>query len=151
MKNLVIIGAGGMGKQLWSFAQVCTGYQTEYIIKGFIDDNLHALDRYNGYSPMLGTIKDYMPEKNDVFINSVSDVKFKKKCISHIISRGGEFINLIHPNAVVSPHTKIGKGNIIANRVGIGVECKIGGFNLIQDGAIIAHDVCIGDWCRIDC
>lgn len=151
MKNLIIIGAGGMGKQLWSFAHVCSGYNSEYVIKGFIDDNLHAMDGFQGYPPILGTIKDYQPEPNDVFINSIGDVQFKKKCISEIINRGGEFINLIHPLAGISLHTKIGKGNIIAARVGIGVETLIGDFNLIQDGAIIGHDVKIGNWCRIDC
>ena len=58
MKNLVIIGAGGMGKQLWSFAQQCRGYGSEYVIKGFIDDNRSALDGFVGYPPILDTIKD---------------------------------------------------------------------------------------------
>ena len=151
MKNLIIIGAGGMGKQLCFFAQVCTGFEKEYIIKGFIDDNLRALDGYEGYPPMLGTIMDYQPQEDDVFINSIGDVQFKKKCITEIIKRGGEFINLIHPLATIPPHVKIGKGNIFAARSGIGVESEVGDFNLIQDGAIIGHDVKIGSWCRVDC
>lgn len=151
MKKLVIIGAGGMGKQLSYFAQICTGFNNEFVIKGFIDDNLHALDGYEGYPPILGTIKDYMPELDDVFVNSIGDVQFKKKCINDILTRGGEFINLIHPKASISNHTRLGVGNIIASRVGIGVESEIGDFNLIQDGAIIGHDVKIGSWCRIDC
>lgn len=151
MKKLVIIGAGGMGKQLCYFAQVCTGFNKEFVIKGFIDDNIHALDGFDGYPPLLGTIKDYKPEKDDVFANSIGDVQFKKKCIGEILDKGGEFINLIHPMATIPPHSKIGKGNIFAARSGIGVETEVGDFNLIQDGVVIGHDVKIGNWCRVDC
>lgn len=151
MKNLVIIGAGGMGKQLFCFAQACTGYNKNFVIKGFVDDNIHALDGYEGYPPMLGTIKDYQPKTDDVFTNSIGDVQFKKKCVTEILKRGGEFINLIHPLASIPPHVKLGKGNIFAARSGVGVESEIGDFNLIQDGALIGHDVKIGNWCRIDC
>ena len=79
MKNLVIIGAGGMGKELSWFAQSCIGFNKEFIIKGFIDDNLHALDGFDGYPPLLGTIRDYQPEKDDVFANSIGDVNLKKE------------------------------------------------------------------------
>lgn len=151
MKNLIIIGAGGMGKQLWSFAQQCRGYGSEYVIKGFIDDNRNALDGFEGYPPILDTINNYQPIKDDVFANSIGDINLKKKCISNILQRGGEFINLIHPLASISPNTKIGKGNVISARVGIGVESQIGDFCLIQSGAIIGHDVNIGNWVRIDC
>ena len=151
MKDLIIIGAGGMGKQLWSFAQQCHGFHTEYIIKGFIDDNLNALDGFNGYPPVLDTIQHYQPQENDVFINSIGDVHIKQVCINMILQRGGNFINLIHPLASISPNTKIGIGNIIAARAGVGIESSIGNFCLIQDGALIGHDVKIGNWVRIDC
>ncbi len=140
-----------MGKQLFCFAQACTGYNKNFVIKGFVDDNIHALDGYEGYPPMLGTIKDYQPKTDDVFTNSIGDVQFKKKCVTEILKRGGEFINLIHPLASIPPHVKLGKGNIFAARSGVGVESEIGDFNLIQDGALIGHDVKIGNWCRIDC
>lgn len=151
MKNLVIIGAGGMGKELSWFAQSCIGFNKEFIIKGFIDDNPHALDGFEGYPPLLGTIRDYQPEKDDVFANSIGDVILKKECISEILNKGGDFINLIHPSASIPPQVKMGKGNIVAPRVGIGVETEIGDFCLIQDGAVVGHDVKIGNWCRVDC
>lgn len=40
MKKLVIIGAGGMGRSVYCIALGCIGYDENFIIKGFIDDNL---------------------------------------------------------------------------------------------------------------
>ncbi len=71
MKSLVIIGAGGMGRTIYDIARECVGFNTEFIIKGFIDDNINALDSLNGYPPLLGTIVDYIPSENDVFACSI--------------------------------------------------------------------------------
>lgn len=46
MKQLIIIGAGGMGRTLYSNALESVGYGESFTIKGFIDDNLHALDNF---------------------------------------------------------------------------------------------------------
>jgi sugar O-acyltransferase (sialic acid O-acetyltransferase NeuD family) len=151
MKNLIIIGAGGMGRQVYLFAKSCVGYQKEYDIKGFLDDNPDAMKGFEEFPPLLGSVDNYEIQLDDVFFNSIGDVQAKKNCITKIINRGGEFITLIHPTATVSEGTTVGKGCMIAARVGIGVESSVGDFCLIQDNAIIGHDVHVGDFCRIDC
>ena len=37
MKNLVIIGAGSYGREIYNLALECKGYGTDFIIKGFVD------------------------------------------------------------------------------------------------------------------
>lgn len=151
MKNLIIIGAGGMGRQLCSFATKCIGYQTEFTIKGFIDDNLDSLDGHIGYPAVLDTIDNYKIEENDIFAISIGDVQAKKSCIEKILNKGGKFISLIHKTAIIYDNVTMGEGCIVESNAVIGVESKIGNFVLIQDCAIIGHDVTIGDWSRIDC
>ena len=68
MNNLIIIGAGGMGRTLYDNALESVGYGEVFVVKGFIDDNLAALDGYPDYPPVIGTIKDYIPQENDVFV-----------------------------------------------------------------------------------
>jgi len=151
MKQLIIIGAGGMGRQVLSFAKSCNGYGKEYDIKGFLDDNPHAMEGFLGYPPVLGTVDVYQIEEDDVFFNSIGDIKAKKLCIQKILEKGGDFLTLIHPTAQVSPDTKIGKGCMIGSYVGIGVETTIGDFCLVQSKATIGHDVHVDDYARIDC
>lgn len=140
-----------MGRQVYLFAKNCKGYGVDYTIKGFLDDNLHAMDGYEDYPPVLGTIGGYQIQANDIFFNSIGDVAAKKKCITTILDKGGEFITLIHHTAGISEGTKIGRGCMISARAGIGTETEIGDFCLIQDNAIIGHDVHVGKFCRIDC
>lgn len=151
MKHLIIVGAGGMGRQVCLFAQECSGYEKEYIIKGFLDDNPHAMEGFEDYPPVLGTVDGYQIQPDDIFFNSIGDVTAKKQCINKILKRGGEFITLIHPTASISRGAKVGCGCMIAPRAGVGVESSVGDFCLIQDNAIVGHDVHVGDFCRIDC
>lgn len=149
MKNLIIIGAGGMGRTYYSNALQCKGYGTTFIIKGFIDDNLNALDRYPNYPPIIDQITEYTPEDGDVFVCSIGGVK-RKDCIDKIISKGGEFIELIHKDAKLLTNVKLGKGNFIGAYTIIGNDVSIGNYNMIQSFTVIGHDAIIGDYNRID-
>lgn len=151
MKQLIILGAGGMGRQVYMFAKKCKGYGVEYTIKGFLDDNPHSMDGFDGFPSVLGTVDGYHIQPDDIFFNSIGDVAAKRRCINKILDRGGDFITLIHPTAGISEGAKIGRGCMISARAGIGTETEIGDFCLIQDNAIIGHDVHIGNFCRIDC
>ena len=149
MKHLIIIAVGGMGRTIFDIARESVGYGIEFNIKGFIDDNLHALDNYEGYPPILGKISDYQPQEDDVFVCSIGGAS-RKKCMEEIISRGGEFLTLIHKTARIGTNVKIGKGNLIAAFTSIGADATIGDYNMIQSYTVIGHDAKIGNWNRID-
>ncbi|MBO5817808.1 MAG: NeuD/PglB/VioB family sugar acetyltransferase [Paludibacteraceae bacterium] len=149
MKQLIIIGAGGMGRVMYDMARESHGYQTQYIIKGYIDDNIHSLDSFEGYPPMLGTIADYQPQLNDVFICSIGG-NSRRACMESIINRGGEFLTLIHQTARIGSNVQMGKGCMIGAFTTVAADAKIGDYNFIQSNMIIGHDVVIGDWNRID-
>lgn len=149
MKNLIIIAAGGMGRTFYDIARESVGYGTEFVIKGFIDDNLSALDGFSGYPPILGKIDEYVPETEDVFTCSIGSIA-RKKCMESIMSKGGEFVTLIHNTARIGTNVKMGKGNVVAAYTSIGADASIGNYNLIQAYTVVGHDVKIGDWNRID-
>lgn len=149
MKNLIIIAAGGMGRTFYDIARESIGYGTEFTIKGFIDDNLQALDDFEGYPPILGKISEYQPQEGDVFSCSIGGVS-RKKCMEEIIGRGGEFQTLIHKTARIGTNVKIGKGNLVAAFTSIGADATVGDYNMIQSYTVIGHDVKIGNWNRID-
>lgn len=149
MKQLVIIGAGGMGRTIYDLARESIGFGTDYIIKGFIDDNTSALDGYENYPLILGTIRDYMPSMDDIFVCSIGGAA-RRKCIEDILSKGGSFLTMIHKTARIGTNVVIGAGTIVGAFTAIGADAKIGKFNLIQSQTIIGHDSRIGDWNRID-
>ncbi len=148
MKQLIIIGAGGMGRTVYSNVLESRGYGETFVIKGFIDDDLHALDGLPYYPPVIGTISEYQPKADDVFVCSIG--ASRRPCMESIISRGGEFISVIHRTARLLTNVVIGKGNLIGADTVIGNDVVIGNYNMIQSYTIIGHDARIGDYNRID-
>lgn len=149
MKQLIIIGAGGMGRTLYDMARESVGFGTEYEIKGFIDDNIAALDGFENYPPMLGTISGYQPKEDEVFVCSIGGGS-RRKCMEEIIARGGSFLTMIHKTARIGTNVEIGEGTIVGAFTSIGADAKVGRYNLIQSYTVVGHDSRIGDWNRID-
>lgn len=149
MKNLIIIGAGGMGRTIYNNAQESIGYGEKFVIKGFIDDNINALDQFKNYPPIVGTISEYQPQPKDVFVSSIGG-ESRKPCMEEIIRRGGEFMELIHNTARLYTNVKLGIGNFIGAYSVIGNDATVGDYNMIQSYTVIGHDAVIGNWNRID-
>lgn len=149
MKDLVIIGAGGMGRTMFDLARESYGYETEFVVKGFIDDNWDALAGFKNYPPIIETIANYMPCENDVFVCSIGG-RSRKACIEQLLVKRAEFIPLIHRTARIGTNIRMGKGNLIGAFTTVAADAQIGDYNFIQSLTIIGHDVKIGDWNRID-
>lgn len=150
MKHLLIIGARGFGRAVCDLACEMPEYHKEFDIKGFLDDKVDALEGYDNYPPIVGTVESYEIQPDDVFICALGDVHYKKHYAELILNRGGQFINVIHPSAHLGTNVELGVGCIIAGNVWIDSDTKIGDFVTIQCGALVGHDVEIGNWSIID-
>ena len=139
MKDLIIVCAGGFGREVYYMAKSIGKWN----IKGFIDDNIHALDGVNIALPIIGTIKDWVPSDNEVFALGVSNPKTKETIVSIMKAKGAKFETLIAPHSRIIETTTIGEGCIISGSVG---DCvKIGNFVSIM-GSMIGQDSVIEDY-----
>ncbi len=150
MKHLIIIGAGGMGRDVYWSAKGCLGYGEDFDIKGFIDDDLSSQDGFEDYPPLLGTIDGYQIGDDDVFTCSIGNVKIKSIVCEKLKSRGAKFYTLINKTAIVHEHTTLADGCYVGEFALIGTEATIGENSLIQAYSIIGHDCKIGNYARID-
>jgi sugar O-acyltransferase (sialic acid O-acetyltransferase NeuD family) len=151
MKHLVIIGARGWGREVYTQAKFSVGYLEEYDIKGFLDDKTDALDGMDGYPPILGSVEDYEIQDDDVFVCALGDNDWRKYYAEIILKKGGLFINLIHKLAYVGQNTKLGKGCVIGHAVSISCDITIGHFVNFQRLVDIGHDAHIGSYCSLGC
>ena len=150
MKNLIIIGAGGFGREIYNMATQCEGYNSEFIVKGFLDDNVNALAKFNDYPAVLSSLKNYELCSDDIFACAIGNVDMKKNIIQNILQKKGKFISLIHPSVSISKSVEVGIGCIIFQNASIGCDSQIGDHVLIQNSAVVGHDVKIGDYSRLD-
>ena len=146
MKNLIIIGAGGFAREIYWHAQKSVGFGVEWQIKGFLDGDIKLAAEDYELLPdkVLGDVNTYEICAGDVFTCAVGTPHARKVLAEKILSRGGEFINLISTLAYVMPTVKLGRGVIICPYVNIGDNAELDDFVAVNDLSIIGHDAQIG-------
>lgn len=145
MKDLIIIGAGGFGREVLSWACDIEPTQCEWKLKGFLDDNLAALDGYNTSHVIIGAAATYQPRENDVFICAIGPPKIKMNVCRSILHRNAQFISLIHPTAIIGQNSNIGYGCILCPRSIITVNVTLGNLVTLNGNSGVGHDAVIGD------
>lgn len=151
MKQLIIIGAGGFGREVLAWARQSAGHGSEWTIKGFIDDNPNALSGLRVPAPWLGRIEDHRPAADEVFICAIGIPALRRKCYERIEAVGGRFVSLIHRTAVVGDEVEFGEGVILCPYAVVSGYNKIGKGVVVNMHATIDHDANVGDWTQVNC
>lgn len=149
MKNLVIIAAGGCGREVLQLAREINKIEKRWSIKGFIDDNLRALDDLKCDVPVLATIDEYEIQSDDEFVCCIGNSTVRKLVVEKLKAKGAVFTTLTHPNAVIADSCTLGEGVIIYPFALISDNAVIGDQCIINMYSSIAHDSVLGEYCTI--
>lgn len=149
MKNLLIIGARGFGREVYNLAVDVMNTFGEFKIKGFLDDNPYLLAGIKGYPPIIDSVENYWPAMEDIFVCALGDIESKQKYVKMVTEKGGAFINLIHPKSIIRQNTQFGTGCIVQPLTLVSNEVFVGDFVTILAHSIIGHDSRIGNWCHL--
>lgn len=141
-QDVIILGAGGLGRELFWWAQDA-GFRPI----GFIDDDPDALEAYTGYAPIVGNVAE--APLSAPLLCGIAQSEPRARCVAHLLGRGANFLSCIHPQAKVLP-SKLGMGAIVAPFAFIGADARVGDFLFMQSGAVLGHDVHAGDFLRMD-
>lgn len=148
MKDIVIIGAGGFGREVaWLIEDINEKEETWNLI-GFIDEDkeIHG-KKLNGYKVLGGF--EYLKGKKDIYYvcaigNSLSRKKIiQEKCNDLIAAK------LIHPSVIMSKHIEIGNGTIICAGSILTVNLSLGNHVIVNLDCTIGHDVNVEDFVTI--
>jgi len=90
--------------------------------------------------------KEFVEDKNVVLCFSSN---LLKKEVYDLIKDISYFPNIIHPKAIISTTTEVGKGCIINPGAILQPYSRIGDFTMIHSGSIIEHNCEIGNFCNV--
>ena len=149
MRHLIIIGAGGYGRETFGVALGACGYGTDFDVRGFLDARPDALAGFAGYPPVIGSPETYVPEAEDVFVTALGDIASRRKCAELVSAHGGKFIPLVHRSAVLGPHVVIGEGTLVAPNVFVSADVRLGRHAAVFHGTSVGHDAVLGDFSHV--
>jgi len=149
MKDLLIIGARALGREIFKLSPQFLGYKVNWSIKGYLDDKKNALDDFPGFPSIIDSVESYEIQPNDVFVCALGDVYQRHKYVQIIKDKGGYFISLIHSSSIILNEYKHNEGLIVLPFTFISCNTELGDFNTMLSFSVIGHDVMVGNFCQI--
>lgn len=139
MKKIVIVGAGGFGREIAWVIERINAARPIFEILGFCDD---AADKQNGVCgayPLLGSFSEIKGRFGLVgFFCAIGNNRVRQEVTMNAYAQGHEPVSVVDPTAVIAQDVKTGRGCF----VGIGSVVSVG--SVIREGVIVNHQVCVG-------
>ena len=142
-----IIGAGGQALETYSIFEA-NGLST-YVL-AFLEEKSKRIGEIIFGKPVKD-LWSLFQENSFLYSKVVCAIGTtkRKRLIIGLEKKGVQFIKIAHPSAVISIHSEIGNGSIIAPLVVINPLVKIGSHVLINYSSSIGHGSRIGNYSTI--
>lgn len=146
MKNIVIIGSGGVGREVSLIIQQINELEQTWNLLGFIDDNTDNWGKViNGYS-VIGGIDSLEFLSNDTYIViAIANYKVKKNIVNKINNKF-KFATIVHPKVWIHDYMTVGEGTIIYEGAILTANIEIGNHVIISPKCGVGHDSIIKDY-----
>lgn len=148
MKQLIIIGAGGFGKEVAWLAECINNKTPTWDIVGFLDDNPDMHGKIINELPVLGGVEKVAEYRDAYFVCTVGASKIRRKIIEKAerINPDIRYATLIHPSVEMSRFVKIAEGSVICAHNILTVNIEIGRHVIINLDCTVGHDVILEDY-----
>ena len=146
MKNIVIVGAGGVGRETSLIIQQINELKSTWNLIGFIDDDVNSWGNViNGY-PVIGGMDSLEKLSLDTYVVvAIANYKVKKRIVNKINNRF-KFATIVHPRVWLHDYMTLGEGTIIYEGAILTTNIKVGNHVIISPKCGIGHDSIIKDY-----
>lgn len=144
MEQIVIVGAGGFGREVKMLIDQINQIENKYEFLGYYDDGVVKGTVVN-YNEVLGSIADLanIDYKVNVVV-AIGSPDVKRKIVEKLINPHLSFPTLIHPSVIIgNEFVSIGKGCIICAGNVITCNITIKDFVILNLHCTVGHDTMI--------
>ena len=148
MKDIVIIGTGGLACEIKYLIDAINRKEPEWNMLGYIENWSKQVgdEVVDGYK-VIGTTDDFNKIENEIY--AVIGVGFPeriKEIADLLHNPKAKYPNLIHPSVEINSNETIGMGNIISYASWISCHVILGDFNFFNIRCHVGHDARIGSY-----
>jgi sugar O-acyltransferase (sialic acid O-acetyltransferase NeuD family) len=145
MKKLLIVGAGGFGRELYAWASQHPDHGRAWTLAGFLDDNASALAAFGDFAPVRPLAR-HRPAPDEVFLCGLGLPPQKERLLAPLLATGASFLTFIHPRALVGQRVRLGAGVVLCPGAIVSADVDLGDFVMVNLHATVGHDASIGAW-----
>ena len=150
MKEIAIVGAGGLGREVaWTLDRInAASGEPLWSVVGFADDDpAKASGSFAGY-PLLGSCAKVAAERPEVsFFVAVGDNATRERIVRALGER--DFPAIVDPSADVAPSAVLSRGAFVGPKAVVSVAARVGAFAIVNARSGVGHDSALGDFSQV--
>jgi sugar O-acyltransferase (sialic acid O-acetyltransferase NeuD family) len=149
MRPLVIVGAGGFGREVLDLVRDINAVTPTFDFLGYLDDgdvDTVLLGRL-GARVLGGSAR--LAELDASYVIAIASSGSRKAIGAIADSSHRVAATLRHPAAEVGSDVRLGEGSIVCGHAQLTTNIEVGRHSVVNRGCTIGHDVVIGDFVTI--
>jgi acetyltransferase EpsM len=136
-----IVGAGAHGRVTVDILRAAGSTNL-----AFIDDSLNLRGKSVAGVAVEGGIDHLFAHLDNAgVVVAIGKPPARAAIVSRLTERGADFINAIHPSALVMPSATLGTGNILGPLAIVETNARLGNHCLVNANVLVAHDGKVGN------
>jgi sugar O-acyltransferase (sialic acid O-acetyltransferase NeuD family) len=155
MTELVIVGAGGFGREVFETVRAMSrANQVDWHVTGFVDDAGSPANRQlvEGLGvPLLGTVDDLVSQGQvGAVVIAVGNPLARRTLEGRLAHTDAHYPVLVHPDATVGQSNELGPGTVVCAGARLSTNITTGEHVHIDQNVTVGHDTTIGPFARLN-
>lgn len=148
-EEVLIIGAGGHGRELRCWYERAAARQSLPRLIGFVDarEELHGTDVLG--LPVLGDESWLAARRHVGVLLGLGLPRVRAAVVRRLAPLQLVYPSVIDPSAVLGRNVQVGQGVIVCANATVTTGVLLGDFSMVNFGATVGHDCRIGDWSSV--
>jgi sugar O-acyltransferase (sialic acid O-acetyltransferase NeuD family) len=151
MERLIIVGAGGSGRETLDIVEAINGPGRVFDFLGFVDDgdtvNLELLRRRG--AALLGSV-ELLRDLDVAYAIAIGSGSARRALDAKLSGWGRAPVSLVHPAAGIASEVRLGPGAIIAAGARLTTNIRTGRHLHANLYATVSHDCELGDYVTLN-
>jgi sugar O-acyltransferase (sialic acid O-acetyltransferase NeuD family) len=148
-RDLVILGAGGMGQEVADIILAAASDGARYRLIGFIDDDSALHGREVLGLQVLGDLGWFSGHRAALAMGVGAPAARRRAWAAAQSVGAAEAPTLVHPTASMGRGVELGEGTVVGAHATLTVDVMVGRFGLVNVGATVSHNARLGDFATI--
>jgi sugar O-acyltransferase (sialic acid O-acetyltransferase NeuD family) len=142
---LVIVGAGGHGRETLDVVEACNAVSSTYDFVGFcaLDADLDLVQRRG--TKVLGDV-EVLRDLDASYVIGIGTSETRRDIDAQIAGFGREAVTLAHPAASLGSDLRLASGVILAAGARVTTNVTLGRHTHVNVNAVVSHDCEVGDY-----
>lgn len=149
MNDLVIVGAGGHGREVLGTVAALNADHPRWTVRGFVDDAPTHTERVERLGlRILGGVDDCAAFA-DRYALGIGTSATRRMLVERLAAQACGAVSVVHPDAWIGDDVRLGDGVVVFARCTITTNVSIGRHTHLNVGCAVQHDAVVGDFVQM--